>query len=92
MDIPNPNWFFGFVNGEGSFYVPIYKSKSTVTGYSVRLGFSIAQHFRDVDLLITFVNYMKVGFITKDYNKPACSYVVIGFNDVVKTIIPFFEK
>jgi hypothetical protein len=92
MDIPNPNWLCGFVNGEGSFYVPISKSKSTVTGYSVRLGFSIGQHSRDVDLLTSFVDYMKVGFITKDSNKPACSYAVIGFNDVVKTIIPFFEK
>lgn len=82
MDIPNPNWFCGFINGEGSsFYVPISKSNSTVTGYRVRLGFSVWQHSRDRELLTSFVNYMKAGFIVKDSNKPACSYAVIGFND-----------
>jgi len=92
MDIPNPNWFCGFVNGDGSFYVPISKSKSAVTGYNVRLGFSIWQHSRDVDLLTSFVNYMKAGFIVKNSSKPASCYVVTGFNDTVKIIIPFFEK
>jgi hypothetical protein len=78
--------------GEGSFYVPISKSKYTVTGYSVRLGFSIGQHSRDTELLTSFVNYMKKGFFVKDSKKLACSYAVIGFNDILKIIIPFFEK
>jgi hypothetical protein len=35
---------------------------------------------------------MKAGFIAKNSSKPACCYVVTGFNDTVKIIIPFFEK
>lgn len=92
INIYDTNLFFGFVNEIGSFYVPISKSKMTVTGYSVRLGFSVWQHSRDLDLLTSFVNYLKAGFIIKDSNKPACSYAVIGFNDGVKIIIPFFWK
>jgi hypothetical protein len=41
----------GFTCGEGSFYVSIYERKSKKTGYAVIVGFSIAQHYRDIELM-----------------------------------------
>lgn len=54
---PNPNWFAGFATGEGCFYVVTQKRSAFNTGYSFKLKFSLAQHFRDEDLLKSLIAY-----------------------------------
>lgn len=45
--IKDPHWLSGFVDGEGCFYLKVYKSASHITGFGVVLAFSISQHSRD---------------------------------------------
>lgn len=52
---PRPDWFTGFVDGEGCFYVSITKNKKTKDGVNVALVFSISQHVRDELLLTKFI-------------------------------------
>lgn len=80
------------VNGDGRFYAPISKSKTTKTGYTIRLYFSVGQHSRDVELLSTFIKFLNCGFVSLDKRRPVCSYSVTRFSDVLNIIIPFFEK
>ena len=55
-NIPDPHWITGFVNGEGTFDVKIYKSK-TNRGYAVQLRFRIPQHERDTKLIQLIIKY-----------------------------------
>ena len=55
-NIPDPNWISGFVSGEGTFDVKIYKSK-TIIGYAVQLRFRIPQHERDKKLMELLIKY-----------------------------------
>jgi len=43
VDIKDPNWVIGFVEGEGMFFVNIYKRKDSVLGEGVKLVFKITQ-------------------------------------------------
>ena len=47
----------GFVDGDGSFYVSIYKSKSTKIGESVTLLFKVTQHVRDIEIMQGLANF-----------------------------------
>ena len=77
-NIPDPQWVTGFVNGEGTFDIKIYKSK-TNTGYAVQLRFRIAQHERDVKLIEVLSNYFESGLIEKHTQFPAVTLVIVKF-------------
>ncbi len=90
-NIPDPHWITGFVNGEGTFDVKIYKSK-TNTGYAVQLRFRIPQHERDYKLIEVLNNYFGgAGVIEKHSQFPAVTLVIVKFSHVIEKIIPFFE-
>ena len=91
-EIQDPNWLAGFVNGDGSFYATIAVSKTNITGYIVRLQFSIGQHSRDFELLSSFTRYLNCGYVTLNAKLPNCTFAVTKFNEQVDIIIPFFEK
>lgn len=57
-NIPDPQWIAGFVNGEGTFDVKIYKSKTKI-GYAVQLRFRIPQHERDTKLIELLIKYFE---------------------------------
>ena len=59
-NIPNPYWLTGFVNGEGTFDVKLYRSKNK-SGYTVQLRFRIPQHERDTKLIELLVKYLGYG-------------------------------
>ena len=61
QQIKDPYWLTGFVCGDGCFMVSISKSKSTKTGYAVRLFFSISQDKRDTLLMKYLANYLSCG-------------------------------
>lgn len=88
----NENWFTGFVDGEGCFYVKITKAK-TVTGHQISVSFSISQHIRDELLLTRFIDYLGCGKIEKISTRPnSITFVVYKFSDIKNKIIPFFKK
>ena len=90
-NIPDPHWISGFVNGEGTFDLKIYKSK-TKTGYAVQLRFRIPQHERDTYLIEVLKKYFDSGQIEKHTQFTAVTLVIVKFSDIINIIIPFFEK
>lgn len=87
----NFNWLAGFVDGEGSFIVSIYKSKTT-TGYAVKLIFSLSQNYREIELLNNCVKFLKCG---KVYERPlnsAVELIITKFSDLENNILPLFNK
>ena len=90
-NISDPNWITGFVNGEGTFDVKIYTSKTKI-GKAVQLRFRISQHERDIKLMELLINYLGCGQIEKHSKNPAVALVVTKFKDNTEKIIPLFEK
>lgn len=85
----NPFWLAGFVDGEGCFYVKIYKYKED---NKVRVIFSLSQDIRDIDLLKNIALYFNCGIIETVKTRPnQSSYVVYRFADIINKIIPFFD-
>ena len=58
--ISDPNLLAGFISAEGCFYILITKSNTKI-GQRVRLVFGVTQHFRDENLMKSFINYF--GFV-----------------------------
>ena len=56
----NPLWLTGFIDGEGSFFISIYKNTNKV-GWAVKPEFQIRLHIKDKDLLEEIKNYFQVG-------------------------------
>jgi hypothetical protein len=91
--IPNPNWFSGFVDGEGFFYVKSNKNNNYSVGYSVSMIFSVSQHVRDEVLLTKFIEYLGCGRIERASTRPdEVNFAVSKFSDIKEKIIPFFQK
>jgi len=89
--ITNPYWITGFVDGEGTFDIKIYSSKTKV-GFAVQLRFRIPQHERDSKLIELIMKYFGSGSIEKHTIHPAVTLVINKFTNVTEKIIPFFES
>lgn len=90
--IADPNWFTGFVDGEGSFSVDTSKAKTDGNFYT-HLSFSVSQHVRDEILLTQFINYLGCGRIVKASNRPdGVLFIVSKFKDIKEKVIPFFHN
>jgi hypothetical protein len=89
--IQDPNWVAGFTSAEGCFIVAVTKSTASKSG--VRLRFQVTQHSRDIELMISFIEYLDCGGsfnVTAD--KKAGNFIVTRFSDIIEKIIPFFDK
>jgi len=80
----------GFTTGEGCFYVVVQKRPAFKTEFSVKLKFSIAQHYRDELLLSSLIDYFDCGNPYK--NRETFELVFAKFADIENKIIPFFAK
>lgn len=87
----DPNWFAGFVDAEGSFFVIIYKSKTT-TGYAVKLTFSLSQNHRDSELLSSCVNFLNCGRVSEKPKTSSVELLITKFSDIEDKLIPLFNK
>jgi hypothetical protein len=80
------------VDGEGCFFINIYKKYSSVLGEGVKLVFKITQDKRNNELLKSFVKIFGCGGI---YNQTISGnvqdFIVTKFSDITDKIIPFFE-
>jgi hypothetical protein len=79
------------VDAEGSFFVSIYKSK-TITGYAVKLIFSIAQNRRDTELLNSCMKFLNCGRVSEKSSNTAVELLVTKFSDIDNKILPLFGK
>jgi hypothetical protein len=89
--IPDPYWITGFVDGEGTFDIKIYSSKTNV-GFAVQLRFRIPQHDRDSRLIELIMKYFRSGSIEKHTKHPSVTLVITKFTTISAKIIPFFES
>jgi hypothetical protein len=74
------------------FFISIAKSPFTVSGYTVLLRFQIAQHNRDVELMKSFITYLECVRIEENSKSSMVYFVVSRFEDIIKKVIPFFDK
>jgi len=88
--IPNSFWVTGFVDGEGNFSIKITKNNQYKTGSSVRVWFQVNQHYRDNELINSFVNFFGCGLTYVD--SKATYFVVSKLSDILNIIIPFFDE
>ena len=88
QQIKDPNWFAGFVKGEGCFFVDIYK-ETTRTGFSVKLVFKIGQHSRDQELMRNLISYLNCGKCNLRANQNRIEFAVRKFSNIPDKIIPF---
>jgi NADH:ubiquinone oxidoreductase subunit K len=84
-------WIAGFSTGESNFFIAINKSKTTDNIYA-SLRFSIAQDLRDVDLLESFVDFFKCGYVVRYEKRSIAEFVVTRIDDIINHVIPFFEE
>ena len=90
INIPNSFWLVGFFEGEACFYVSIYKSPKSKTGFAVQLVFKVTQHSRDAELLKHMAEHLSCGRV--EYRKgEACDYTVTALKDIKHKIIPLFN-
>lgn len=87
-EIKDPNWLVGFIEGEGCFYVFVYKSKIKV-GSAIQFYLKIVQHSCDIKLRDKLVQYLGCGTIHKGN---VITFTVTIFNDIVNIFLPFFNK
>jgi hypothetical protein len=90
MDINS--YITGFVDGEGCFSVSFnFRSKLT-TGIEVRPSFSVAQKKYSLNILQRIQDHFQCGSIRYSKSDGVYKYEVRSISDLVKKIIPHFEK
>lgn len=90
--IYHPYWMVGYVEGEGMFFVNIYKRKDTVLGKGVKLVFKISQDKKNLASLERFTNIFTVGKIYQQSpTTKVIDFMITGFTYIIKYVIPFFH-
>lgn len=56
------------------------------------LRFTISQNTRDSLFLKTLINFFGCGYITEYKKRSVCVFTVTRIDQVIKYVIPFFEK
>lgn len=79
------------MDGEGSFTVSISKDDRCKVGWQVRYSFKIKLHKRDLELLKRIKSYFNEVGIVGVYGDLAY-YHVSSKNEIIKVIIPHFDK
>uniref|UniRef100_UPI0030DF66BF hypothetical protein n=1 Tax=Dematophora necatrix TaxID=2751867 RepID=UPI0030DF66BF len=85
----NPWFLTGFSDGESSFTVRIFKSKTSKIGWTIQPVFQIGLHKKDLNLLKKIQEFLGVGEI---YHKEESSNYMVQSSKGIKVIIDHFEK
>ena len=93
-------WIVGFVDGEGSFLVSIFKSPGAKSGWQVFPEFNVSQSLKGKDLLHKLEMFFQCGHIYAHNARnikqgkwdPLYKYCVRNKEELSQKIIPFFEK
>jgi len=94
------DWIVGFVDGEGSFLVNIFKSPRAKSGWQVFPEFNISQTRKGIELLYAIQKFFGCGHIyvhtTRNENNkkwdPLYKFCVRSQSEILEKIIPFFIK
>lgn len=95
--IVSADYIVGLTDGEGCFYVNIWKSSSYKAGYGVQMHFHIKLQEKDKEILQRVCNTLSCGnvYYQNDNRKNHTScyrYTVSSKKDIFEKIIPFFEE
>lgn len=82
----------GYVDGEGCFSISFSKRGKFLVGWETKPSFSVSQNEDRAQILFLMQKVFKCGFIRRDYSDKTLKYEVRSLNDLVKKIIPHFEK
>ncbi|OGY44162.1 MAG: hypothetical protein A3B89_01890 [Candidatus Buchananbacteria bacterium RIFCSPHIGHO2_02_FULL_40_13] len=92
----NPWYITGFVEGEGTFHIAIYRDPKMKYGIKIIPEFHINQSYLRQETLQQIKTYFKCGYIKHNHKTndrdDTLVYVVRNRNDLMQKIIPFFEK
>ena len=91
VEIKDPNWLVGFIDGEGCFYVNIFKSKTKI-GYAVQLNFKITQHIRDKELFFIINKYYSCGNTLVNFTDSRVDFIIRKLGDIINILVPFFNN
>ena len=82
----------GFVEGEGCFCVSFNQRSRLKTNIEVRPSFSISQNKKNFELLKKIFQHFQCGSMRFSKSDQNYKYEVRSISDLVKVIIPFFQK
>ncbi len=92
----SPWYISGFVDGEGSFHIAIYKDPRMKTCIKVIPEIHVSQNRSSQKVLEEIRDYFHCGYIKANHRGSISDrtnvFVVRDRNDLVQHIIPFFEK
>lgn len=86
------SYITGFVDGEGCFSVSFSKRSKLNTGIEVRPSFSVSQHRRNKKIVLYLHSFFKCGGVRYSASDQNYKFEVRSLDDLVKIIIPHFEK
>ena len=85
------NWVSGFVEGEGCFFVNIFKRKESALGEGVKLVFKITQDYKNIEILTKLIEIFSCGkFYDQSSKVKVKDFMVTGITNITQKIIPFF--
>lgn len=97
INIRDPQWFVGFTEGEGCFSILVIKktegSTSNKTRTNIVLEFQLTQHYRDILLIKSLVDYLGCGNVYYYPDKSNGVYFKVrAKEDLMTKILPIFAK
>jgi hypothetical protein len=90
------DWLVGFVDGEGCFSCPVFRSPSMRLGWQVQPTFTVVQGASSRAVLDEMVSFFGCGkvYVNHRYDnhrEDLCSYQVFRIGDLRRVVIPFFQ-
>ena len=90
-------WVVGFVDGEGCFSVSCNRNSTTTLGYQIFPEFVVTQGAKSLATLNAIQKFFGCGriFINRRYDnhrEPIYRYCVRSIDELIRCIIPFFQK
>ncbi len=90
------DYFIGFVEGEGMFYIGVVPSSETKYGWQVIYFFKVSQNPSGRKVLESLKDRLQCGYIrqnsSSDKNDKSLAFVVRDLSSLLHKIIPFFDK
>ncbi|MHB1316283.1 MAG: LAGLIDADG family homing endonuclease [Minisyncoccota bacterium] len=95
--VVSKDYVVGLTDGEGCFFVNMWKSPSYRAGYGIQLHFHIKMQEKDKPLLEKVKNTLQCGavYVQKERRLNHCQcyrYTVNSHRDILEIVIPFFNK
>jgi hypothetical protein len=85
------NWFVGFIDGVGSFFVKITKGKTKIR-FLVQIIFNLTQHIRDAGLFKFIQGWLGCGLIYEIHKESRVNLVIMKIQDIINILIPILNQ